>query len=350
MRLLAVLGSLLLPVLANAQYQMVKEYIGDSFFDDWAFYNNNDNLTNGNAFFVSAKEASQDKLAFVNDAGNAIMKVDNTSNLNFNDNRNTIRITSTDRFTVGSLWIADMLHVPYGCSVWPAWWSSAPNWPAGGEIDTLEGVNQVTMSHMALHTAPGCVQSNTSVETSTLVNTTDCSTLANNNEGCTVTTPGASYGPAFAAAGGGVFVTEFASKGISIWFFNRTSLPQSLQGNASTVDTSTLGTPTGNWPSDGCNINSFFEPQQLVFDITLCGDFAGTASIFQQTCTGICYDDWVLGSPSNYDTAYFEVQYVRVYGQPGELTVIPSGGVRSAGTAAVFTVLVAVVAAVTLAW
>lgn len=59
------------------------------------------------------------------------------------------------------------------------------------------------------------MQSNSTIESSTLVNTTDCSTLVNNNEGCTVTNPGASYGPAFAAAGGGVFVTEFASKGIS---------------------------------------------------------------------------------------------------------------------------------------
>ena len=59
------------------------------------------------------------------------------------------------------------------------------------------------------------MQSNTSVQSSTLVNTTDCSTLVNNNEGCTVTSPGATYGPAFAEAGGGVFVTEFATKGIS---------------------------------------------------------------------------------------------------------------------------------------
>ena len=59
------------------------------------------------------------------------------------------------------------------------------------------------------------MQSNTSVETSKLVNTTDCSTAVNNNEGCTVTNPGPTYGPAFAAGGGGVFVTEFAAKGIS---------------------------------------------------------------------------------------------------------------------------------------
>lgn len=79
-------------------------------------------------------------------------------------------------------------------------------------------------------------------------------------------------------------------------------------------------------------------------------DFAGNAAIFQQTCTGICYDDWVLGPPSNFDQAYFEVQYVRVYGTPGELTVITSGGVRSADIVAVFTVLLSAAVAVTLAW
>lgn len=53
--------------------------------------------------------------------------------------------------------------------------------------------------------------------------------------------------------------------------------------------------------------------------------------MFFETCTGVCYDDWVLGDPSHYDTAYFEVSYVRVYGQPGELTVLQgSSGRRSA--------------------
>ena len=54
--------------------------------------------------------------------------------------------------------------------------------------------------------------------------------------------------------------------------------------------------------------------------------------MYYQTCTGVCYNDFVLGDPSHYDTAYFEVSYVRVYGTPGELTVIeaPSSTRRSA--------------------
>ena len=136
------------------------------------------------------------------------------------------------------------------------------------------------------------------------------------------------------------------------------------------MDTSTLGTPVANWASDGCKITEFFEPQQLVFDITLCGgmciraaphsrllthplslpDFAGNDAIFQQTCSGICYEDFVLGPPSYYDTAYFEVSYVRVYGLPGELTVIGSGAPRSADIAGVLSLLVGVVAALLMVW
>lgn len=45
------------------------------------------------------------------------MKVDNKTQVAFNQKRNTVRITTKDRFAVGSVWIADMLHVPFGVSL-----------------------------------------------------------------------------------------------------------------------------------------------------------------------------------------------------------------------------------------
>ena len=45
------------------------------------------------------------------------MKVDNKTNVALNQKRNTVRITTKDRFAVGSVWIADMLHVPFGVSL-----------------------------------------------------------------------------------------------------------------------------------------------------------------------------------------------------------------------------------------
>lgn len=313
-----------LPTIVTAvQYNLIKDYAGANFFNDWDFYGNFDNLTNGDAIFVTASQAASQQLAFVNAAGNAIMKVDNKTNVAFNQKRNTVRITSKDRFAVGSVWIADMLHVPFGCSVWPAFWSQAPNWPAGGEIDTFEGVNMVHNSQTSLHTELGCTAVN-AVQTSTLVNSTDCSFKTNSNEGCVVEDPDPnSYGAAFAAAGGGMFVTEFAESGISVWFFSRSQVPSSLQGNGSSIDTSTLGKPVANYPSGHCNVDKFFRAQNLIFDITLCGDFAGDSRVFAQTCSGICYNDYVIGSPSNYDNAYFEVRSVRVFGTSSAVDIPP---------------------------
>ncbi|TFY53273.1 hypothetical protein EVJ58_g9538, partial [Rhodofomes roseus] len=69
-------------------------------------------------------------------------------------------------------------------------WSSMPvNWPSGGEIDTFEGVNQVTMDRMALHTGDGRMHLANVLQMSTLIDSTDCSTATNQNEGCMVTTP-----------------------------------------------------------------------------------------------------------------------------------------------------------------
>ncbi|EJC98440.1 uncharacterized protein FOMMEDRAFT_96314 [Fomitiporia mediterranea MF3/22] len=297
------------------RYNFAMEYAGDTFFDRWTFFDHSDNLTNGDAMFLAQPQAKKRSLAFVNGNGHAVMRVDNSSIISFGDKRESIRITSKDRFKVGSVWIADFLHVPYGCSTWPAFWSTAPDWPNGGEIDTFEGINDVKNNRMTLHTEPGCVQAN-ATQTSTLVNSTDCSYLLNGNQGCVTSDPQpSSYGEAFAKAGGGIYVTEFAESGVSIWFFNRSSIPASLQGqNVTTFDTATFGTPVANWPNSGCNIEEFFKPQNLVFDITLCGDLAGFPSIFAETCPGDCYDDWVAGHPSNFDNAYFEVKSVKVYG------------------------------------
>lgn len=67
-----------------------------------------------------------------------------------------------------------------------------------------------------------------------------------------------------------------------------------------------------------------------VVDITLCGDFAGNTAVFAETCSGSCYSDYVIGPPSGFDNAYFEVQHVRVYG--GNNTVVPPSEQGAAST------------------
>lgn len=122
-----------------------------------------DNLTSGDVIFVNASVATSSSnpltysalrpvsirshqavdrplpLRAVNSAGNAILKVDNTTTVPYNEKRNSVRLASKTAFGVGSVWVLDALHTPYGCSTWPAFWSEGTGtWPTTGEIDTFE--------------------------------------------------------------------------------------------------------------------------------------------------------------------------------------------------------------------
>lgn len=95
--------------------------------------------------------------------------------------------------------------------VWPSFWTKGQNWPLGGEIDIIEGVNLMTANQMALHTQDGCTQAS-SVTQSGTSGTTNCTVDA----GCTVTeTQDNSYGETFATAGGGVWAAQIDTTGIS---------------------------------------------------------------------------------------------------------------------------------------
>jgi hypothetical protein len=109
-------------------FELVREHKGATFFDDWDFFGSWDNLTLGDVWWLDEADAMNQSLAYVNSANNAIIKVDNTSNVAYNQKRNTVRITSKDTYSLGSLWMIDLLHLPYGCSVWPAFWTKGLTW------------------------------------------------------------------------------------------------------------------------------------------------------------------------------------------------------------------------------
>lgn len=230
-------------------YDIIKEYAGDSFFDDWDFYGSWDNLTLGALFlfpyyfystltgtalvvgdvwWLNEVDAMSDGLTYVNGDGNAIIRVDNYTNVPFNFKRNSVRITTKDFYALGSLWIIDALHLPFGCSVWPAFWSKGALWPNDGEIDIIEAVNRMPSNQMALHTTGGCFHTTPPNQLGQSMglgagnvggsglngngeNASDCST----GSGCVVTeTKTASFGSAFAQNGGGVWATQFDVSGI----------------------------------------------------------------------------------------------------------------------------------------
>ncbi|KAJ7594710.1 concanavalin A-like lectin/glucanase domain-containing protein [Mycena floridula] len=324
-------------------YDLVRDYSGTTFFDGWDFYGSWDNLTLGDVWWLDADQAFDQRLAYINDAGHAIMKVDNASNVPFNEKRNSIRITSKDAYAVGSLWIIDALHLPFGCSVWPAFWTFGPDWPVNGEIDIIEGINLQFDNQPALHSLPGCTQAQNPGQTGITLGS-DCSTP----EGCLVreSHPN-SYQSGFAAVGGGVWATQFDVAGIYIWFWSRPDVPASILAATSeagsSIDVSQWGPPSASFPASSCNIPQFFSSQNLVFDITLCGVLAGVPSIYGPVCgsqgpTGLCYNDMVVGDGSKFSDAYFEVSYVRAYTTPAVApSITPAGGLSDDGGGAPLT-------------
>ena len=102
--------------------------------------------------------------------------------------------------------------------VWPAFWTLGPEvtWPGAGEIDIIEGINEMTNNQVALHTTVGCYQANVTTQSGTTFEI-DCSTP----QGCDVgeSKPN-SYGASFTEAGGGVFALQFDATGANLWFFS----------------------------------------------------------------------------------------------------------------------------------
>jgi len=320
----------LLLISGSQAFDLVREYSGATFFEAWTFYGSFDNLTSGDVNWVNQSAAFTENLVSINAAQNAIIRVDNTTNVPYNFKRDTVRITSTDSYDFGTMWVFDVVHLPFGCSVWPAIWTKGPLWPDDGEIDIVEGVNLMSQNQMALHTVPGCRQTTPPGQLGRSGQSPDCSTAS----GCTVldTTPQASFGQAFAQAQGGIWATQFDVAGIFIWYWNRTNIPANLQPSAPTgsLDISTWGPPVASYPSTACNMTQFFGLQSLVIDITLCGVWAGIPQVYTQTCanqppnnpsppnpprtTPTCYADNVPGPGSpRFDDAYFEISYIRAY-------------------------------------
>jgi hypothetical protein len=87
--------------------------------------------------------------------------------------RNSVRIKSVKTYRT-HVAVFDVRHMPEGCGTWPAIWEvKEDGWPAGGEVDIVEGVNNVGPNRcgvmlrtrlcsdsqtdsMTLHTNPGC--------------------------------------------------------------------------------------------------------------------------------------------------------------------------------------------------
>lgn len=246
----------------------------------------------------------------------AIMKVDDYSFLRDHQNRNSIRLSSKKSFKYG-LVILDLIKLPYGCSTWPAFWTVGQNWPHGGEIDIVEGVNLDSVNQMTLHTGPGCkLPAKMSKDSTGKVLHDDCDVSGlGENTGCGVVDRStSSFGESFNAPSGGVFVMEWKPSEISIWRFNRSEIPLELFEGHDPHPSNWSIPPIARWDYDECHdLRERFSEHKIIFDITLCGDWAGSPSVYNANglCSGSCSD--AVKEPSNFKNAFWEVASVKLY-------------------------------------
>ena len=253
------------------------------------------------------------------------MGVDST-NVASGRGRKSVRLTSKATYNHGLI-VLDLEHMPgKACGVWPAFWTVGPDWPSGGEIDIIEGVNNQAHNSVTLHTGPGCsLDSRTSPNKratnaaaifSGSVVTSNCDVNAAGqaaNVGCSITTADSSnYGDGLNAGKGGVYATEWTSDVIRTWYFPRGSVPSDLD---SSPNPSAWGTPLAAFQSTSCDIDSTFQNHQIVFDTTFCGDWAGAVWSGDSTCSqkAATCDDFVQNNPKAFTNAFWTINSLKVY-------------------------------------
>ncbi|TFK36778.1 endo-1,3(4)-beta-glucanase [Crucibulum laeve] len=306
----------------SSPWKLQQAYEGNSFFDGWDFFTGAD-PTNGIVEYIDQNTAKSNGLLEVNSQGNAVMRVETTPSVAAT--RKSVRITTQMQFN-GGLVIMDSVHMPTGCGTWPAFWTNGPNWPAGGEIDIVEGVHDYTNNQATIHTNVGCTIASTNKDTlaisGSVIGGTDCAALTTGNQGCGIrASTSNSFGAGFNSNGGGVYAMKWDSSGIAVYFFPRGSVPADITNQVPQPDT--WGAAQARWPAASCDPFKFFNSHHAIFDTTLCGDWAGGVwtssgipgqdqSCAQRTGFSTC-EAFVRASGSSFNEAYWEVKSVEIY-------------------------------------
>nr|ODN96107.1 hypothetical protein L204_03798 [Cryptococcus depauperatus CBS 7855] len=293
-----------------------RNWKGTDFFDafDWKTF---DDPTHGRVNYIDLPTAQSQNLSWADEStfvlrGDAFKQVQSGSR-----GRDSVRIHSKDTFGDGLL-VIDATHMPQGCGTWPAFWTcNRDDWPAGGEIDIVEGVNGQGHNLGSLHTTQGCFMPATGRNMTGDMRSNDC---GGSNQGCGVNDKRpTSFGPSFNSIGGGIYAMKRdANQAIAFWFWPRddNSVPQDISSAALTVDESTWGTPWAVLPSSSsCNLTSYLSNHEIILNLTFCGGW-GNNTWHGSGCeasTGMTCDAFVDQNPSQFTEAYWEIKGIRWY-------------------------------------
>jgi hypothetical protein len=249
----------------------------------------------------------------------AIIRVD-TSDTDASTGRISVRLESKTTYNSG-LFVFDILHTPVGCATWPALWLTDPyNWPEHGEIDVMESVNLATTGNqVTLHTGAGCKMDVKRKHTGKALQD-DCHNITNANAGCGVQGPVTSSGTLFNEHGG-VYVLEWRSQGIRVWFFPRSTLPPDLAFITSEhtlpapPNLNSWPLPIADFPNTHCDPGHFGN-MSIIINTDIGGMAGSDESWVKDGCVGdrMSGVEYVSGAPGRaWEEAYWEVGGIWVF-------------------------------------
>lgn len=337
-------------------YTLREEISGTKFLDRFWFWSYAD-PTHGSVDYVDQFTAVSNGLATVNSNGNFVIRADNTTVLPPGQGRRSVRLHSRRLMSDGLL-VAKVSFMPQGCATWPAFWTCTNgNWPAGGEIDIVEGANDQGPRNLAsLHTLYGChIAGGYRSDQTGFSGQADCSY----QPGCSSSfTANSSYGPGFNQNGGGYFAmrreTGAGDPGIGVYFWplntaasnlpaavsaiadgqaapkyvvtnsnatgndlaelNKWGRPSAFFANVANSSASAAALATGDGPV--CQMQNFFGEHEIIINLSLCGDWAGETFGYSGCAArynNVSCDNFVRNYPSAFSDARWEIDYMRVY-------------------------------------
>ncbi|KAF2278504.1 uncharacterized protein EI97DRAFT_431731 [Westerdykella ornata] len=357
---------------ANSTYTLKTDLSHKNFFPNFALYSSAD-PSKGFVSYQNLSSAIHSQLiGYLEPSSSVFLGVDSTSKP-ATTGRASVRAESTVNFNPppgkndAGLLVADIKHMPASeCGTWPAFWLlGREQWPVGGEIDILEGVNDDVRNSVTLHTSKGCVVDNSTTAamgdgsgegnemmssfSGTMV-TDDCDVAApdqSKNKGCSILAPESytlsstagggqselnsqplpSYGTPFNAAGGGVYILEWTHTSITAWFLPRdllsstSSLARQFNGSG-TPDPKTFPiSPIARFSGSGCDFTARFKDLRIIFNTAFCGEWAGQEDVWGSSCkekTGFeTCEEYVREKPEVFEEAYWEIAGLRWYEKEG---------------------------------
>lgn len=249
------------------QYVLKDQYSGDTFFKGFNFEATPD-PTHGHVLYQSEENANLYNLTYLGDNGLNYIQTDYLEQAP--NGRKSVRISSKKHYTRG-LFVLDAVHMPEGCGVWPAFWTTAvDSWPSKGEIDILEGVNLEKDNAFTLHTGMGCRMAKYRQQKGNS-ESLDCNVHAVDqwpNQGCGVKTTN-SFGSEFNRDGGKVIAMQWEANFIRSWIFSRDAVPFDLSVDAPDpdLDVSKWGLPDATFESEECNIAEIFADHVIIINV-----------------------------------------------------------------------------------